>query len=508
MQRSAQRTAPAAAAPSTLAPAPVRSVTDGPPHAVQTATAPATPGHRPEAGPGPEPQSVARGRNPGADVPARDTFTPPDRQVGFPAPRTVPDGSATAPAVSVRPLLGAPLAARPAHATPLGPSASPSGARRGTAPGHPAPLPVVGAADARGPEAAHLSSPSPVAAPAPAPATVQRSTAHPLPASTRTPTVQRSAVPAVPLPVTPLRRAAGEPAETGHPPAPAFSAPAASTPPTTAPTAPTGPVPLPAKASESPALSGRSPQTPFHQVSATPLTAQPVRPVATPVHPPRPATAAPASAARGAVPPTHRPAVQRRTGPAAVPLRRTAPGATALPLARPRPATDGATQAPSPTAPAQPIPPFAPAPPAPPAPPVLPSASAAPALPTLPVPSALPVLPTPPTPSALPAPSAPAVQRALSSAPPSPPRTGSRVSSQGSPPPPPHIPATPPPAYDSGGRPPADHTVREAGFDPRTLTDFQLDELTHRLTGRITRLLRTELRLDRERIGRLRDPRT
>jgi hypothetical protein len=45
------------------------------------------------------------------------------------------------------------------------------------------------------------------------------------------------------------------------------------------------------------------------------------------------------------------------------------------------------------------------------------------------------------------------------------------------------------------------------GFDPRDLTDFQLDELTHRLTGRITRLLRTELRLDRERIGRLRDPR-
>ncbi|MFF3740735.1 hypothetical protein [Streptomyces sp. NPDC002566] len=47
-----------------------------------------------------------------------------------------------------------------------------------------------------------------------------------------------------------------------------------------------------------------------------------------------------------------------------------------------------------------------------------------------------------------------------------------------------------------------------APFDPRALTDFQLDELTHRLTGRITRLLRTELRLDRERIGRLRDPRT
>ncbi|MFI0977410.1 hypothetical protein ACH4SP_10320 [Streptomyces sp. NPDC021093] len=49
--------------------------------------------------------------------------------------------------------------------------------------------------------------------------------------------------------------------------------------------------------------------------------------------------------------------------------------------------------------------------------------------------------------------------------------------------------------------------MAEGGFDPRTLTDFQLDELTHKLTGRITRLLRTELRLDRERIGRLRDPR-
>ncbi|MFD9252838.1 extensin, partial [Streptomyces bottropensis] len=44
-------------------------------------------------------------------------------------------------------------------------------------------------------------------------------------------------------------------------------------------------------------------------------------------------------------------------------------------------------------------------------------------------------------------------------------------------------------------------------FDPRSLTDFQLDELTHKLIGRITRLVRTELRLDRERVGRLRDPR-
>jgi hypothetical protein len=46
-----------------------------------------------------------------------------------------------------------------------------------------------------------------------------------------------------------------------------------------------------------------------------------------------------------------------------------------------------------------------------------------------------------------------------------------------------------------------------AAFDPRALTARQLDELTHRLIGPITRLLRTELRLDRERIGRLRDTR-
>ncbi|WP_033038709.1 hypothetical protein [Streptomyces monomycini] len=44
-------------------------------------------------------------------------------------------------------------------------------------------------------------------------------------------------------------------------------------------------------------------------------------------------------------------------------------------------------------------------------------------------------------------------------------------------------------------------------FDPRALTDFQLDELVHRIIGRVTRLIRTELRMDRERIGRLRDPR-
>ncbi|MFE7034050.1 extensin [Streptomyces sp. NPDC057621] len=64
-----------------------------------------------------------------------------------------------------------------------------------------------------------------------------------------------------------------------------------------------------------------------------------------------------------------------------------------------------------------------------------------------------------------------------------------------------------PPPYEQGGPPPAYTAVAKGQFDPRSLTDFQLDELTHRLIGRITRLIRTELRLDRERIGKLRDPR-
>ncbi|MFF3375454.1 extensin [Streptomyces sp. NPDC002680] len=44
-------------------------------------------------------------------------------------------------------------------------------------------------------------------------------------------------------------------------------------------------------------------------------------------------------------------------------------------------------------------------------------------------------------------------------------------------------------------------------FDAKDLDDHQLDELTHRLIDRVTRKVRTELRLDRERIGKLRDPR-
>lgn len=82
-------------------------------------------------------------------------------------------------------------------------------------------------------------------------------------------------------------------------------------------------------------------------------------------------------------------------------------------------------------------------------------------------------------------------------------------------------PADPPPAYSrydtrrtnptrgnggnsgSGGN----DAAGGADFDARTLSDGQVDELTHRLIGPLTRLLRTELRLDRERIGRLRDSR-
>ncbi|MGO4462064.1 hypothetical protein AB4039_32945 [Streptomyces sp. M-16] len=72
-------------------------------------------------------------------------------------------------------------------------------------------------------------------------------------------------------------------------------------------------------------------------------------------------------------------------------------------------------------------------------------------------------------------------------------------------------PAGPPPPYEppaAHGAPPPEYTAVPVGaFDPRELTEFQLDELVHRIIDRVTRLVRTELRMDRERIGRLRDPR-
>ncbi|MFD9027732.1 extensin [Streptomyces parvulus] len=75
-------------------------------------------------------------------------------------------------------------------------------------------------------------------------------------------------------------------------------------------------------------------------------------------------------------------------------------------------------------------------------------------------------------------------------------------------------PSDPSPPYSEAGSPAGDGAelpgytaIPEGGLDPRQLTDFQLDELVHRIIGRVTRLVRTELRMDRERIGRLRDPR-
>lgn len=67
---------------------------------------------------------------------------------------------------------------------------------------------------------------------------------------------------------------------------------------------------------------------------------------------------------------------------------------------------------------------------------------------------------------------------------------------------------TPGPTSSAAADPPPGYAaVPAGGFDPRALSEFQLDELVHRIIGRITRLIRTELRMDRERIGRLRDPR-
>lgn len=94
---------------------------------------------------------------------------------------------------------------------------------------------------------------------------------------------------------------------------------------------------------------------------------------------------------------------------------------------------------------------------------------------------------------------APAVQRAPGAASAAPPR-----------PTPPPRPAPPPAAVQRSGGPPV--VARTASpetesTDPLRLTEFQLDQLSHQLIGRVARLLRTELRLDRERIGRLRDSR-
>ncbi|MFE9768357.1 extensin [Streptomyces sp. NPDC005808] len=208
--------------------------------------------------------------------------------------------------------------------------------------------------------------------------------------------------------------------------------------------------------------------------------------------------------------------VERSSGPTP-----SATGFAQLPSYTARPAAIGHTQR-IPTTPATALR-RAPAPTAPGAThtPVQPARPRTPALSIpLPVQRAQATPPTPPTSTPTPA-----------SAPPTPVRVQRRVSEA----PPAHAPPVPPPG--SRGAPAAsrsgtaDFRPRElddrqideladrmaepigqrmdvtAKFDPRKLTSHQLDELTHRLIGRVTRLVRTELRMDRERIGKLRDPR-
>ncbi|MDF6018617.1 hypothetical protein [Streptomyces sp. JH34] len=69
--------------------------------------------------------------------------------------------------------------------------------------------------------------------------------------------------------------------------------------------------------------------------------------------------------------------------------------------------------------------------------------------------------------------------------------------------------ATSVPVQRSGGGEGTDRPAPSvtSQLHPRELKEDQVAELVHRLIGPMTRLLRTELRLDRERIGKLRDPR-
>ncbi|MFF7979810.1 hypothetical protein ACFZDK_11830 [Streptomyces sp. NPDC007901] len=75
---------------------------------------------------------------------------------------------------------------------------------------------------------------------------------------------------------------------------------------------------------------------------------------------------------------------------------------------------------------------------------------------------------------------------------------------------PPDGPPPPPPGghvvtAENDDLPPEYRAVEEGGFDPGALTEYQVDALVHRIIDRITRHVRTELRRDRERVGKLRD---
>ncbi|WP_314221747.1 hypothetical protein [Streptomyces zaehneri] len=343
-----------------------------------------------------------------------------------------------------RPALGAPLSTRPADAAPLN---APSG------------IPIGPQGDA--PRAATGPGGVSSALPPFTPPVVQRSAALP-------------GAPELPLPTASSARGTGTPT---HRPA---------APPQDTATGPTGPVPRTVRPTTT---TGQ--HHPAHTAHPVALTGRP------PVAPVSPVSPVP---------------VQRHVAKAPVPLRRTTPGATAGgPVARPYPTpapglTPGLAPATAPaTLPAPPAPVLqrralpapgaaagAPVRPAAPPSPLAPPAQAAP----IPVPVSLPVPPPAPRPlPAAPTAPAPVVQRRHATLPPTLPK-------------PPRGAGGPPSGADQGAADPAHaHAQAHPGFDPRALTDFQLDELTHRLTGRITRLLRTELRLDRERIGRLRDPR-
>ncbi|NJP68664.1 extensin, partial [Streptomyces sp. ventii] len=68
-------------------------------------------------------------------------------------------------------------------------------------------------------------------------------------------------------------------------------------------------------------------------------------------------------------------------------------------------------------------------------------------------------------------------------------------------------PPVPPPGSGplSVARPARQTTGKQNRLDVDGLSDRELDQLARRLISRVTRLVRTELRMDRERIGRLRD---
>ncbi|RFS83458.1 hypothetical protein D0T12_20640 [Actinomadura spongiicola] len=65
--------------------------------------------------------------------------------------------------------------------------------------------------------------------------------------------------------------------------------------------------------------------------------------------------------------------------------------------------------------------------------------------------------------------------------------------------------ATPPPVPVQREQAPAPPPAKGGAERPG---DMDLDELARRLVGPMSRLLRAELRMDRERVGRLRDQRS